>query len=106
VLYIATASEERDHHVSSGTSSLARSHSSVRLTTNPRSLEVVNGQSSPLSSIGRSEDQLELSSSGSDEVCRLVLISEGVSTDHDGLGPSWDGLGDGGDDDLMEERIS
>lgn len=69
-------------------------------------ISVVHGQSDTLAfevvdvelgrgtSVSGSVSESELSRSGSDKVGRSILVTESVSTDADGLGPSRDGLGD------------
>lgn len=67
------------------------------------SLEVVDVHDDGLTATFRLVHKLELSGTRSDEIRRSVLISERVSTNDDGLGPSWDGLGDSLEHDRFTE---
>jgi hypothetical protein len=55
-----------------------------------RSLEIVYIHDNLVSTILRGVDKLQLSRSRRDEVRRLVLITESVTSNDDRLNPSWD----------------
>lgn len=66
-------------------------------------LEVVDVELGGGTSVSGSVSEGELSGSGGDKVGGSVLVTESVSTDADGLGPSRDGLGDLVEDDGLSE---
>jgi hypothetical protein len=66
-------------------------------------LEVVHLLDSRFASVGWGEDKLKLSWLCDNVVLASVLISVGVSTNDDGLLPSWDESGDVTDDDGLTE---
>lgn len=53
--------------------------------------------------VGRGVDQLEFAGAGDDPVSGTVLVTKGVTTDDDGLGPARHQTGDGGDDNGLTE---
>lgn len=57
-------------------------------------LEIVHFHRYRLTTILGSIHQLQLARTGSDEVGALVLVAERVSTDDDGLDPTWDRFGE------------
>lgn len=57
-------------------------------------LEVVHVHDDWLTASFRLVHEFELSGTRSNKVGGSVLVTEGVSTDDDGLCPAWDGLGD------------
>jgi hypothetical protein len=59
-----------------------------------RTLKVVNDQVLLLGTIGGSEDELQATGSIDNQVSGLVLITESVATQDNGLGPSRDQSGD------------
>lgn len=66
-------------------------------------LEIVDIELGGGTSFSGGVSEGELSRSGGDKVSGSVLVTESVSTDADGLGPSRDGLGDLVEDDGLSE---
>lgn len=66
-------------------------------------LEVVDVELGGGTSVSGGVSEGELSGSGGDKVGGSVLVTESVSTDADGLGPSRDGLGDLVENDGLSE---
>lgn len=66
-------------------------------------LEVVDVELGGSTSFSGGVSEGELSGSGGDKVGGSVLVTESMSTDADGLGPSGDGLGDLVEDDGLSE---
>ena len=59
--------------------------------------------SSGLSAALRSEDNLEFTWLLCDEICAAILITKGMTTNDNGLFPSWDETRDSGDDNWFTE---
>ena len=69
---------------------------------NTTALEVVDIDGLGLATL-RGVDELQLAGSGNDTVLGTVLVTEGVTTDDDGLVPAGDETRDAGDDDGLTE---
>ena len=70
------------------------------------SLKVLNLLHSWLAAIIRLETNLDLAWFGNNVVLATVLVSKGVSTDDDWLGPSWNKTRDAGNNDGLTEDSS
>lgn len=66
-------------------------------------LEIIYIHDGRLSSALWRIHQLNLPGSWCYEVCRTILVAEGVTTDDDGVCPAWDGTGDTVEDDGFAE---
>jgi hypothetical protein len=69
-------------------------------------LEVIDGVSSGLSTALWSEDNLEFAWLFCDEIGAAILIAKGMTTNDNGLFPSWDETRDSGDDNWFTEDSS
>jgi hypothetical protein len=69
-------------------------------------LEVIDGVSSGLSTALWSEDNFEFAWLFCDEIGAAILIAKGMTTNDNGLFPSWDETRDSGDDNWFTEDSS